>query len=109
MCAAAVPIVGALIGAGATMYAANRASSDAEEARKQQEQQMKLAREEASRPTEARAANQYTTAAVQANRKRVAGMQGMGNTITGAGLFDSNKQSGANGVGGIGTKKDLGA
>jgi mannitol-specific phosphotransferase system IIBC component len=91
------------------MYAANKASDDAAEARAQQERQMQMAREEAARPGAPREANKYVTAAVQQNRQRVASMQGMGSTVTGAGIFDSNKQSGANGVGGIGTKKNLGA
>lgn len=113
MCAVAVPLIAAGVTAAATVYSAQQASSDAEEARRQQErlmqQQIQASREDAARPGAPREANKYVTAAVQQNRQRVASMQGMGSTVTGAGIFDSNKQSGANGVGGIGTKKNLGA
>ncbi len=108
MCAAAVPIIGALVGAGATIYAANRASSDAAEARKQTERQMQMAKEEASKAPAASQTTQDVTAAVQQNRRRAAAQAGMGSTITGAGLaYDTQNQT-HSGLG-YGTKKQLGA
>ena len=107
MCAAALPIIGGLFTAGATIYAANRASADAAEARKQQERQMQLAREQAASPAAASQTSADITAAVQQNRRRAAAQAGMGSTITGTGLaYDTNQaHSGL----GYGTKKQLGA
>lgn len=108
MCAAAIPIIGALVGAGATVYAANRASSDAAEARKQTEQQMQFAKEQAAQPTAVSQSSTDVTAAVQSNRRRAAAQAGMGSTITGAGAaYDTQNQT-QSGLG-YGTKKQLGA
>lgn len=106
MCAAAVPIIGAVLGAAATFHAANVASDDAAKAREQQERQMKLAREQAAAPAAVSQSNIDVTAAVQANRKRAAAANGMGSTITGAG--SQYGQQSASGLA-YGTKKNLGA
>lgn len=108
MCAAALPIIGGLFAAGATVYAANRASADAAEARKQTEEQMKYAKEQAAQAPAASQTTQDVTAAVQQNRRRAAAQAGMGSTITGAGLaYDTQNQT-HSGLG-YGTKKQLGA
>lgn len=110
MCAAAVPIIGALVGAGATVYAANRASADAEEARKQTERQMQMAKEEAARPAAVSQSSTDVTAAIQSNRRRAAAQAGMGSTVTGTGLaYDTQFNQQTNSGLGSGTKKQLGA
>lgn len=110
MCAAAVPLIGALVGAGATMYAANRASDDAAEARKQTEQQMQYAKEQAAQPAAVSQSATDVTAAIQSNRRRAAAASGMGSTVTGTGLaYDTQFKQQTNSGLGSGTKKQLGA
>jgi mannitol-specific phosphotransferase system IIBC component len=110
MCAAAVPIIGALVGAAATIHAANAASDDAAKAREQQERQMQLAREQQAQAPAASQTTQDVTAAVQANRRRAAVANGMGSTITGAGTqFNEQQQQNTSSGLAFGTKKNLGA
>jgi hypothetical protein len=101
MCAAIVPVLGALVGAAATIHAANAASDDAARAREQQERQMEQARKAATQAPAASETSADVTAAVQANRKRAAAAYGMGKTVTGVG------ESYSNGLG-VGQKKQLG-
>ena len=109
MCAAALPVIGALFSAAATMHAANAASEDAARAREQQERQMQLAREQQAQAPAASQTTQDVTAAVQANRRRAAAANGMGSTITGAGTqFNEQQQNTSSGLA-FGTKKNLGA
>lgn len=107
MCAVAA-VVGGLLAAGATVYAADRARSDAAEAREQQERQMQLAKEQAAQAPAASQTTQDVTAAVQSNRRRAAAQAGMSSTITGAGAaYDTQNQT-QSGLG-YGRKKQLGA
>lgn len=110
MCAAAVPIIGALVGAGATVYAAKAASADASAAREQTERQMQMAREEAAKPAAASQSSTDVTAAIQSNRRRAAAQTGMGSTITGAGSqYAAQMPQGQTSGLGVGMKKQLGA
>jgi hypothetical protein len=102
MCAVAIPLIAAGVGAAATIYSASKASSDAAAARDQTAQQMEQARKTAAQAPAASETSADVTAAVQANRKRAAAAYGMGNTITGAG--DSYSGGGL----GVGQKKQLG-
>lgn len=101
MCAVAIPLIAAGVGAAASIYSAKQAADDASAARAQTERQMEQARKTAAQAPQASETSADVTAAVQANRKRAAAAYGMGNTITGAG----DSYSGGLGVG---QKKQLG-
>jgi hypothetical protein len=101
MCAVAIPLIAAGIGAAATIYSASRARSDAAAAREQTERQMEQARKQAASPMAASETSADVTAAVQANRKRAAAAYGMEKTVTGVG------ESYGSGLG-VGQKKQLG-
>lgn len=101
MCAVAIPLVAAGIGAAASIYSAKQAADDASAARAQTERQMEQARKTAAQAPQASETSADVTAAVQANRRRAAGAFNMGSTVTGVG------DSYSSGLG-VGQKKQLG-
>ena len=89
MCSAAAAIIGSILGAGATVYSAQKQADAQEQSAKMQLQAAKEAA--TATPTASSQTSTDVTAAVQANRRRVAASQGLGSTITGAGnMYQSN-------------------
>ena len=105
MCAVAIPLIAAGIGAAATIYSAKQASSDAAAARAESQRQYEEARKTQTQAQQQSVAQTDVTAAVQSNRRRAAMASGMGSTITGAG--DSYAAQGVSGLG-VGQKGKLG-
>ena len=89
MCSVTAAIVTGILGAGATVYSAQKQADAQEQAAKMQ---LQAAKETATAtPTASSQTSTDVTAAVQANRRRVAAAQGLGSTITGAGsMYQGN-------------------
>lgn len=85
MCAVAIPLIAAGVGAAASIYSAKQAADDASAARAQTERQMEQARKTAAQAPQASETSADVTAAVQANRRRAANAFNMERTDTGAG------------------------
>jgi len=99
MCSVTAAIIGsALVGYGVQRQQAQAAESAANAQREAAQAQVEAAKEAAAKPASATEAARDVSAAVQQNRRRIAGAQGMGSTITGAG----RQYSGGLGGGGLG-------
>lgn len=99
MCAVAIPLIAAGVGAAATIYSAKKASADAAEARAQTAQQMEQSRQTATQAPQQSVTSTDVTAAIQQNRRRAASAAGMGDTITGAGVSYAAQNTSGLGVG----------
>lgn len=101
MCSVVGALVASAVVGGYSAYSQRQAASEAADASRRQAEQAKQA---AAAPMAASESGTDVTAAVQANRRRVAAANGMADTITGAGASYNN----GSGVG-VGTKKTLGS
>lgn len=85
MCAVAAAIIGsAVLGYGASRKQASAAEEAARAQREAAQQQLQAAKEAAAKPAAATEAAKDVSAAVQQNRRRIAGAQGLASTQTGA-------------------------
>ncbi|BEU88681.1 hypothetical protein TAMA11512_21450 [Selenomonas sp. TAMA-11512] len=85
MCAAAAAAIGsAILGVHASRRQASAAEDAARAQREAAQQQLEAAKEAAAKPASASETARDVSAAIQQNRRRIAGAQGLASTQTGA-------------------------